>query len=1207
MGNRSDAYSGLQVSAERIAALRDYELSELFRQLLRAHAHKVGVSADAAYVNSEDKAKDDGCDAWSGPAARPDAWLGAEETCWQLKAGVAGEPSKLRGEVKKLIPRTTLSNGGRLVVVASGSTNGKKGQDDRLAVVLGEAKVLGLPLDKVFVFGAERLAEWFNEHPALAWSVSGNPAKFVQLSRWETSQQHQVQWQPAADAQMAIDAIRRDLDFDSGQVKHIHIEGPPGVGKTRFALELSRGAPWSADVVYVRQAAEVDVGGIIQAVTNAEGARLVVVADEVQKNQLVYLNELVGYAEGRVRLVTIGHSSTPDPDAIRSFRISPLEDAQMRRLVQAWHAGMPREYVDFVVRFADGYVRLAQLAANAVAKNPAGSVKDLLDQRHIRDFLDGMLGAGDRRALYVVAALSTVGWDEDVAQEGAAIAAHFGLDWNAVQAEVEQFDRAFGIAPRGGRRRYISPTPLAAHLAAEAWAAMPGAMRSLPDVLPSDSAKEAYFDRIRTIATTPFARDFAIEDLRTFFDMAAFRTESDIKRWAALSAAAPLLAATGVLKALSKSTLEERRAIAGASRRHLLSGLVSLASGKETFREAAISLALLAEAENETYANNSTGEFETLYQIRLGGTAAPYSERVVVAREILSFGREALARIVMKALSKAAETRESRIQSPAEFGRPEEIEWRPGTHIEYVNCVVLAIETLQRLHETYPSLEPDLGGAISAFAGLLWIDELRPKILSFLRQFAESSSLARKVVVAAMSRYVQGEEKYWNRLAPSAMSEVTSQLTALMPADVLFRLEHEVGTGSWDKDENFSFQGLAGELIRHPELLGQALRWLTSGAAADAWRFGQAVADLTDLPDLVELLMSMEQEFGPDLRFVLAVVDKARGRLGEGWFKSWIANLDLSSARNVDLLIESIWRIGAVEGALSVTADHLNSVSRGALLGLAYGTWYQTVERELLSAFLEKVANCDAEQVVLSVVDQATKSSGTENGLERLIDRLLSSVDLLRSGGTMVEYHWKELALRFLESRVGLILKAILRAHTMRSGGGWFVKHSQISEVIESIAKRYPEEFWAQIHGYLESPELRSFLCIGFPGGLFASVPFRLIRDWIQQDVDERAALFVHVVGLDFFDDSSHSMLLMNEFGGQPGVDGAFFSAFVSGSWTGPASTHWYELADLLQQLSRIRDGYFKTWAKAASQSLIEMGDRDRRREEEEQAIWKNR
>jgi hypothetical protein len=51
----------------------------------------------------------------------------------------------------------------------------------------------------------------------------------------------------------------------------------------------------------------------------------------------------------------------------------------------------------------------------------------LSGRNEIPSFLDGMLGAADRRAPYVVAVLTSVSWTDDVRSE----AQHFGLDWNA--------------------------------------------------------------------------------------------------------------------------------------------------------------------------------------------------------------------------------------------------------------------------------------------------------------------------------------------------------------------------------------------------------------------------------------------------------------------------------------------------------------------------------------------------------------------------------------------------------------------------------------------------------------------------------------------------------------------------------------------------------------------------------------------------------
>jgi hypothetical protein len=91
----------LQVSPERLAAMGDDELNILMTDLLQAQAHKCRSPLSQVRVNTEGKAKDDGCDGWTAKPGIDDDWLGGGDTCWQFKAGTAGAPSRLSGEITK--------------------------------------------------------------------------------------------------------------------------------------------------------------------------------------------------------------------------------------------------------------------------------------------------------------------------------------------------------------------------------------------------------------------------------------------------------------------------------------------------------------------------------------------------------------------------------------------------------------------------------------------------------------------------------------------------------------------------------------------------------------------------------------------------------------------------------------------------------------------------------------------------------------------------------------------------------------------------------------------------------------------------------------------------------------------------------------------------------------------------------------------------
>jgi hypothetical protein len=95
------------VPYEIIKNFSDARLTEVMSQLLVAEAVLRSADLSQVSVNSEEKAPDAGCDGWTPQPQVPSTWLGTRETCWQFKAGKAGEPSRLTGEIGKPKPKRT--------------------------------------------------------------------------------------------------------------------------------------------------------------------------------------------------------------------------------------------------------------------------------------------------------------------------------------------------------------------------------------------------------------------------------------------------------------------------------------------------------------------------------------------------------------------------------------------------------------------------------------------------------------------------------------------------------------------------------------------------------------------------------------------------------------------------------------------------------------------------------------------------------------------------------------------------------------------------------------------------------------------------------------------------------------------------------------------------------------------------------------------
>ena len=123
------------------------------------------------------------------------------------------------------------------------------------------------------------------------------------------------------------------------------------MGKTRFALELCRGADWSGAVIYIRQAQDVRLSELVDSATRDKEIRLTIVADEVQQYQLAPLRDSIERGNGKIRLVTVGHCRTPDPARIPMLEMQPISKEKLSLIVQGWYPSLPLEHVDFVVNF----------------------------------------------------------------------------------------------------------------------------------------------------------------------------------------------------------------------------------------------------------------------------------------------------------------------------------------------------------------------------------------------------------------------------------------------------------------------------------------------------------------------------------------------------------------------------------------------------------------------------------------------------------------------------------------------------------------------------------------------------------------------------------------------------------------------------------------------------------------------------------------
>ena len=1202
--------SALHVSPQRLALLLTHtDLNELMRQLLHVQAYRCGCP-DAS-VNAEVRAPDDGCDGWSEQPEQADRWLGNTATCWQFKAGTAGQPRRLTGEVEKDRPRRTLQQGGRFVVVASGSTGGKRGTDRRRQTLVAAARHAGLPAENIEVYGSEQLAEWCNQYPAIAARWADRPEGLWTWDDWAQSDEHQVPYQPSPKIESALIERRRQLDIytegNSEAVHHLHVEGHPGVGKTRFALELCREAPWRDTVIYVRQAEDLRLTELIDSVTSEPDVRLAVVADEAQPERLEPLRDSVERAAGRVRLVTIGSCRTPDPERISPVTVEPLDAAAMRKVVRGWHPDMPPEHVEFVTRFADGYMRLARLTADAVAEAPEATVPNLLDRQEIRSFLKRLLGDGDHRALYVVAVLTQTGWSDDKQQEGEAIAEHLGLNWNEVRYQVEQFDLRMGIARRGGRYRYISPNPLGTYLAHEAWATYPDLLKSLPSILPSESAKEAYYRRLESLASNPAVSAYSRDQLRFFFRIDDFVDVHAARRWSAFSTADPEPAVHQLSQALSNATLDDRRRIEFSALGEIVRRLARIAWRSSGFHDAVTALALLAEAENDTWGTGASREFLAKYQIPSGGSALPYGQRLDTLDELAAQARPALTSLVVRALAQVGRNSAPTIMQPAIAEAPEP-NWRPSSSKEYLECVTAAVSRLQTIAaERDPELRPDLLAAAQAMSWLLPYQDVGARVARFLvalhQAYPETREPLRKQVADVIRR--------GQTTLPPDRRRVLDRLHAeFEDRSLAGRLLQHVGTQRWDLEASPEIASLGVELAAAPNLLEEHLPWLTSGEAPRAWELGEALA-AADPDGLLAAVLANHTNGGSDLRIVGGYIAVRRKTLGDEWYERWVTAQFEREPRPLVLLLEVVRSCGATDRLVPYVAESLRSrdLSAAQVGHLKYTNWSGTSDGAL-RALLRVMVDTGHRETAIGILQHRIRRTGGGVGHWKPLALTLATDPHLIRCRRMENHYWQKVAELLAADHPHELAAAIFRAHAQRDlSERWFLKHQHaMMEVLNACIERAPLEVWKALRPHLWPLEDALLFVIGFPSEVVDRLPADEIVAWVAEppaaQAAQRAALVARLTNKSMLSDHSLAARIIAKYGGEEVVDGVLFGQQVSGAGAGLRSSRWDELSQRLEAVaSSTKLPRMRAWARKSAASLRKMIESERQYEEERELL----
>ena len=1195
----------LQLSPERAVTL--------FRQLLWAESDRVGVGRHLINVPNCINVGDGGVDAYINDVhPSHDEVIPEGSSVYQIKSTDIG-PTACKRELhtardlsKSLKDEldVRLRSGAAYVLVLFADITDAKIRQRRKAIEKELAK-FGYANTEVRVFTANHLAGFTNRHPSLVSSLRPELSICSPYDIWGSS--YDIR-RPAA---FVMDSARREMVKQITETVRtrttclvIRVTGLPGVGKTRSVYEALRHYDLRNQVLYVQRAADLVGSSLLQTLANDPGTSAILVVDECNiDNHRLLTNSLAGWGP-RLALITMSYEVGRVPMPTVHLNTEPLQQETVESILQQEYPGMPNLAVRRLAEFADGYPRIADLLAGQAIGDPnAAEYITVSDDQLMNRLIGGSASADSHQFMTTKAVLMGISLFQRIGvsglgeAEGRWIAGQVGVSWREFQRIVAR-EKERGTV-QGEYYVFVTPFMLRIHLQEEWWKAhgfsdehgfdrfvngMPKSER--PDLL------RRFLEHFRYIAADPRGAKFvrmmlAESGIASNYEL--LDSELGGRLFLALAEADPETALQTAQRMIGSKTPDELLEFR-EGRRAMVDALAYIAVWKELFQPAARLLLALAEAENESWANNASGMFADLFSLGYGeaaSTEAPPADRFLILREALSSDSRERRKLALQACKTALSTGPFRKVGGVEYRgvRRDPDLWDPKTY----GVLFDAFRTVWKLTRESVRYLTDQDKALavhvlmSSARGLTRLGPLVDMIVETIRDLASEPNIDRREIV---SNVVQILHYDGSRMDAEIRSKWQRLLRDLSGTDFGSRIERYVAFAlpedQFDEKAMHSekakphFEELASQSAKAPELLLEEMHWLVTKHARSGGQFGLELGKRdTEMKFLPHILKS-QANAGDDVD--LSFLGCYLGALFDRNSNEWEELLDGFARDPVQMawVVGLTWRSGTVTGRASRRIIDLMRAGESGPEELSifrYSAAIKSLKRKDFSKWVDLLLDIDDYEAVTTALDLLVMYGGYNKFKEPALRIVCHPIWFRRSEERhFMSYWWADVAkvLCTHHKEVVLEIAELMLNHAGESGTIVALLDQEPAGVLDVALRQNPWEIWKMATSLLGPPiDGRAFV-IGHwlrgsemfdKGGshILEEVPPHLIWEWAEECPKFRPIILAEFVPRVFRGDKDGSCLareLLLQYGHDPEVRNALRGNFSTEGWGGPESEH---------------------------------------------------
>lgn len=1055
--------------------------------------------------------------------------------------------------------------------------------------------------------------------------------------------------------QTAIDQIVSKSRI-GGSFRHIRLVGEPGIGKTRLVFEALADPYLAPLVVYCQDATQVINAGIVEKLRFlASQGPMILVVDECDISARDEFHNHLHRTD--MTLITIYNQSDVSDRDSRFFLLDAprLGDDEIRKIIESYHVDSERAKLLSVL--CEGSPRVAHGVGKTLRSAPQSEQLfnvDSLDEiwnLYLMDSDSRRDEQFDKRitVLRCVALFKRFGWLEEYQDEAKAIWSKVvhqvdqNISWANFNSAIEYFSGRRVL--QGKSTLYISPKLLHIKLWCDWWSkCAPGIdnvvelLNSMPEQLSEWMAEMFVYARESRAATNVVNK--ILDESGLYSSIKGFDTVRSSSLFFQLAQVNPKAALRRISQALGPLSLQERRQFSDG-RHSVVNALRHISVFQDCFLEAAQCLLLLAEAENESWANNASGVFSELFTLGAGPLASTELdpiERLPYLLEVLSSDSQERRALAISAFNRSFDEHQYRVSLGDVYGlRAIPVGWKPATYGELWGAYLKYVEVaFQKVPELPQSDADKMVDAILSHARSLihikpiasvfptMLGDLANKLPRYTTSIVQTLvSIFRYEISGLHDEVVFELRALYEKLANSSFA---ARLRRYVMLDLIEDKFNE--SGEHEDRSVLEIPRLVEEVMADRDLLLPELAWLNTPAAKNSYLFGQQIAakdaDLSIWKVIKESWMATES---PSDLFVGGYLAGLYAANKKSWENELLAIAGDNRTKKYFPFV--LWRSGMTRNMalLLLRLAKCREIEPSVVRIYIYGAVVKSIPFDILVKFIEILLSCEQKEDIAAAIDVlfAILRTGRRmtGSLVDLCFRALGHRSLFIennsvSPDTMLDYNWKEIAKALFQANTkkGLQLAKIVVQSFGKKGTIFAAYLPQSLEFLHGVVKQCPMEMWDVISTCITPPldERAWNLLLWMRGGLggdkgqerpvFELFPHESILSWIQPDPKMRALVIAQfmppiVTGGKFQESLAYAVI--HQYGQIKEVRSAFHANYNTGMWMGPASQHLKQKRNELSvALAQEKKTNLRRWLTEQISSLDQMIEKEEMREERE-------